>query len=605
MKKTALFAAICAASFCSVSSFAAESAPQKKPIALDEIVISGSAGSVVMPDPIIETYVIGERELSQVIGGTIFDALRFAPGIDVNQNGGVGQNSSIFIRGNRSESTLVLIDGMRYGQISSGSAQLGLIPIDTIERIEVYYGAAAAARYGSDATGGVIQVFTKTASKPGFSGGLRGSFGSGDTFSSSASAGYRSETFDINVTGGTLRDEGISSVVDENNFRFEPDKDGFKSDFASLAARVKLSDKSMLRFSGVAASSNAEYDSGDPEQGTNVDLLNQSGNLEFTHREAGYLLSASHGISVDKAINNTLYPSDFKTRQDLSKIYLHKDTDLALLSAGVERLKQDLVSESNSIDRDRILNSAVLGAVHEGRQFEASITGRLDHVEGGETKQNGSVGAAVYLTPTIKTGVQAARSYRLPTFNDLFFPYGANPDLKAEQSRYYEVFGEYAAGKQSLRLSGYRTEVDDFILLDQSYVPQNIANARLLGVSVSGKAKLGFADLGAGYDYLDATDTETGQDLPYRANHKANASIGAGGAGGYGLLQAKWTDHRPSSNRVELDSYWLVDASFRQTLSDWAAVTYRIDNLLDEDYQLVDGFGTSGIEASLALDLNW
>ena len=169
MKKTVLFAAICAASFSSVSSFAAESATDKKPIALDEIVISGSAGSAVMPDPIIETYVIGERELSQVIGGTIFDALRFAPGIDVNQNGGIGQNSSIFIRGNRSESTLVLVDGMRYGQISSGSAQLGFIPVDTIDRIEVYYGAAAAARYGSDATGGVIQVFTKTANKPGFS----------------------------------------------------------------------------------------------------------------------------------------------------------------------------------------------------------------------------------------------------------------------------------------------------------------------------------------------------------------------------------------------------------------------------------------------------
>ena len=418
-------------------------------------------------------------------------------------------------------------------------------------------------------------------------------------------SGYSSDAFDINVTGGTLRDEGISSVVDENNFRFESDKDGFKSDFASLAARARLSDKSMLRLSGVAASSNAEYDAGDPAQGTNVDLLNQSANLELTHREAGYLLSASHGVSVDKAINNTLFPSDFKTRQDLSKIYWHKDANLIMLSAGVERLKQDLVSESNSIDRDRILNSAVLGAVHEGPVLEASITGRLDHVEGGETKQNGSLGAAVYLTPEIKTGVQAARTYRLPTFNDLFFPFGANPDLKAEQSRYYEVFGEYAAGKQSLRVSGYRTEVDDFILLDQNFVPQNIANARLLGASISAKSQLGWADLGAGYDYLDATNTETGQNLPYRSNHKASASIGASGMGGYGLLQAKWTDHRPSSNRVDLDSYWLVDLSFRQAVSNWAAVTYRIDNLLDEDYQLVDGFGTPGIQASLALDLNW
>jgi vitamin B12 transporter len=82
--------------------------------------------------------------------------------VEISRNGGVGNASSVFLRGAESRFTAVYIDGVRIDSQSTGGAQWEQIPLSQIDRIEVLRGPAAAV-YGSDAIGGVIQLFTRGA----------------------------------------------------------------------------------------------------------------------------------------------------------------------------------------------------------------------------------------------------------------------------------------------------------------------------------------------------------------------------------------------------------------------------------------------------------
>ncbi|MCZ7153697.1 TonB-dependent receptor plug domain-containing protein, partial [Salmonella enterica] len=78
----------------------------------------------------------------------------------------MGANTTLFMRGANSNQTLILIDGVRIASASSGTAQLANILPDEIDRIEVVRGNVSAL-YGSDAIGGVVQIFTRSgAGKP-------------------------------------------------------------------------------------------------------------------------------------------------------------------------------------------------------------------------------------------------------------------------------------------------------------------------------------------------------------------------------------------------------------------------------------------------------
>ncbi|MEI8605591.1 TonB-dependent receptor plug domain-containing protein [Pseudoalteromonas sp. B160] len=83
-------------------------------------------------------------------------------GVDIVRNGGFGQKADVFVRGATAKYTLVLVDGVRVSDASSGSVSLTNIPVNSIERVEIVKGARAAI-YGSDAVAGVINIITRQA----------------------------------------------------------------------------------------------------------------------------------------------------------------------------------------------------------------------------------------------------------------------------------------------------------------------------------------------------------------------------------------------------------------------------------------------------------
>src|SRR5690606_25054662 len=134
-------------------------------------------------------------------------------GVQMSSNGGSGKASSLFIRGTEARHTILLIDGVRYGSATLGTAVWDNIPVDMIDHIEVVKGPASAL-YGSDAVGGVVQVFMRKA-KPGesvFSPRLSATIGGQGYAQAGAGFSGAQGAFTYSLDVQRLRDKGFSST---------------------------------------------------------------------------------------------------------------------------------------------------------------------------------------------------------------------------------------------------------------------------------------------------------------------------------------------------------------------------------------------------------
>lgn len=154
-KKSLPLSAAALAVLCATSSLA--SANDKT----DQVVVSANRFEQPISSILAPVTVVTREDIDHWQSNTIIDVLRRLPGVDISQSGGMGQQSSLFIRGTESRHVLVLIDGVRLNQAGiSGSSDMSQIPISLVQRIEYIRGARSAV-YGSDAVGGVVNIITR------------------------------------------------------------------------------------------------------------------------------------------------------------------------------------------------------------------------------------------------------------------------------------------------------------------------------------------------------------------------------------------------------------------------------------------------------------
>ncbi|EDN67775.1 Vitamin B12 transporter btuB precursor [Beggiatoa sp. PS] len=104
--------------------------------------------------------VITREDIQKSQALTVSDILRGVAGLDVSSMGGIGKQSSVFIRGTNSDHILVLVDGIKIGSATTGTTPFEHWPLSQIERIEIMRGPRSSL-YGSEAIGGIIQIFTR------------------------------------------------------------------------------------------------------------------------------------------------------------------------------------------------------------------------------------------------------------------------------------------------------------------------------------------------------------------------------------------------------------------------------------------------------------
>ena len=154
--------------------------------------------------------VIDAQELEAVQGPDLTRALERLPGVSFARSGGLGSQTSVFVRGANSEQLLVTIDGIRVADIAapSGGFDLGTLMSGGIGRVELLRGSNSLA-WGSEAIGGVLALETDTRS------GARASaeYGAHNTLDADAGLGLSGDRYTLGLAGGYTRTDGISAFA--------------------------------------------------------------------------------------------------------------------------------------------------------------------------------------------------------------------------------------------------------------------------------------------------------------------------------------------------------------------------------------------------------
>ncbi|MGL5310593.1 MAG: TonB-dependent receptor plug domain-containing protein, partial [Plesiomonas shigelloides] len=160
---TLLASAIAAVLFSGATYAQTSSSSEKTTADGSPIIVITSANRFAQPvsSVLAPVEVVTQKELARWQVTTVTEALRRLPGLQIAQNGGMGQKSSVFIRGTESKHVLILIDGIRVSQAAdlTGSVDFSQIPLGLVQRIE-YIRGPRSSTFGADAIGGVINIIT-------------------------------------------------------------------------------------------------------------------------------------------------------------------------------------------------------------------------------------------------------------------------------------------------------------------------------------------------------------------------------------------------------------------------------------------------------------
>ena len=560
---------------------------------LDRIVVTANRIEQQAIDVPARISVITREDIELSQAPDLIELLRLEGGVDIARTGGPGSQTSVFLRGSNSNHVLVLIDGVRVAASGTGAFTWEILDPALIERIEIVRGPRAA-RWGSDAIGGVIQIFTLRPDD--VSARIRA--GSDSDYSGSFAWG--------NQTGTTPFDFGISaretdgfSAQNENGFAFNPDDDGFENVNLSSGGSVALG-QGQLNWRGRLATGELEFDQGES------DFENGSFRLDYQHASNGsWQWQASAAVLHDELSTETAFSNSRVETRRYQADWLAERTINANSSwlIGLDGWFEEGESRGNwSEERHNFGLFTGLDGQHGALGYEASL--RLDDNEFYGTEVTGNLGLNWQFGEQLRAFVSGGRGFRAPTFSQLFaqgflppggsdFLFTGNPDLEPERSWSAELGIDWTPLRNHrFHASLYSNWIEDLVdFSGVNFQAINVNEARIQGIEIGHvySGQRWGSDFNA--TWQDPKDRELDQDLLRRATSKYNWIISHRFEAGHHInAELVHTGNRLDVGGVELASYTLINLSAGfQWRQHWHAEA-RIDNLADREYEPVFGF---------------
>ena len=610
--RTVLATALCSAfslSLVPLSAAAETVSAQDLPVGLayasiaETVVVTATRQRQRADEVIASVEVIEREEIERAAHSTLIDVLRSRPGVRVASNGGPGANASVFLRGAESRHALLLIDGMRVGSGTSGQATFEAIPLGIIERIEIVRGPASAL-YGSEAIGGVIQIFTRKG-EAGFHPELFAGYGSNDTARLSASAAGGENRLRYSFAVGQDRTRGFNAKRDVPQWRsswgdsYDPDRDGFRNDWMTASASLGFRDDDEVGLNLYHSDGRNDYDANDFYDSYLTKRIASSGLYMRNAISASWTSTVRLGTSEDR-LRNKPAPGDvsrFNTRQN--QFSWQNDLALPLGSLLVAYdYVQTRVSGTTDYSTDkRTVHAGLLGWSADIDDHSVQVNLRYDDNSQFGSKTTGHLGYAYRFTPQWTVLGSVSTAFNAPTFNQLYWPDtgfgGGSPDLKPEKALNREIGLRWNDGLNGVELTYYNNRVRDLI---SGWPPANLDRAKLEGVELVLRTQVAGFDLEAGADWLNARNQETGNRLARRARHAGYVRADTtSGAWRWGVeLEGQGARYDDAANRYRLSGFGLVHAYAHYAFApDWR-VELRASNLLDKDYTVARGYATEG-----------
>jgi vitamin B12 transporter len=605
-----------------------------------EIVVTASRIATPKKEIATSVTVITKQDLEQTKKTFAIEALQEVLGLTILQSGAVGSSASVMLRGANSEHTLVMIDGVEVNDpiTPSRTYDFSHLRVEGIERIEILRGPQSTL-YGSDAMAGVINIITqKGQGKPRLQlSSLGGSYGS---FSGTAGLTGSIEKFHYSIWASSLTSKGFSAA----NAALEgnSEADGYKNLSLSFRTGYKASDNIDLDISGRFVDTHSDIDNygsafgDDPNNIQKYDSLylkglirglflknrwEQKWTLSYIHsyRETDNPTDEQHMFDADRSH----YKSSSIRLDWQNSLFLHNSNTLTFGGEyQQEQGESSYYSESiwgvstSSFPQNKAQNTGVY--IQDQMRFAgvffltAGIRYDFHSQSGSSTTYR--IAPALFvrqtntkLKATYGTGFKSPSLYQLYAPANIWGPIG-NKNLMPEKTTSWDLGIEQGLWDGKVRLGGtyFSSRFKNLIeyYTKQGYI--NIAKASSKGIEFGFRfAPAENLILSASYSHIVAKDLKTEEALLRRPKNKFTASLNLGfltkGRLVLSLIHLGARDDREwidwISTRVQMDAFTLLNAATSWNILPNIQLYLRMENILNQKYELIRGYGTPAFSA--------
>jgi vitamin B12 transporter len=606
-RKFPLALAVSAALF-SPSAFSADAGDDAD--ALDTVVVTATRTAVTVDAALAPVEVIDRDAIQRSQATSLGQLLHGRAGINLSNQGGEGKLSTLFVRGAESDHVLVLVDGVRIGSATSGLASFQDLPIALIDRVEIVRGPRSSL-YGSDAIGGVIQIFTRRDRGPA---SFRFHAGAGSHGRREGGLGFGggNERGWFGFDAGLVTTDGIDAcrgLADDVNFVYagcfvngQTDRDGYENRAVSVRGGLDIGENVTLQAHALHVSGHNEYDGSFVD---NSDIVQQAAGAQLQWKAGDAVtLTVSAGSNKDGSDNflGDAPKGFFSSRRDTASVQVDVvPAEGQTITVGADWLR-DRVSSDTPFDDARRGDRAAF-AQYQGRfgAQDVQVALRRDDNDqfGGKTTGNAAWGLGFGDGWRVTAGYGTA--FKAPTFNELYYPFFGNPALRPEASRTAEAGLAWRGETVGVHLDAFETRVDDLIAYDAALgLPNNIDEARLRGAELRADGTLWGWNVNGAASWLDpenrAAGPNRGKDLPRRARETARLDLdrafGAVRVGLTGVAEgARWDD---VANSRRLGGFATLDLRAEYRLADAWTLQAGVANVFDRRYETAAYYNQAG-----------
>ena len=590
---------------------------------IDPVIVTATRTPTRANDVLADYVYIGTEEIADAGQSSLVQLLQRQRGVEITgASGSGGSGASVFLRGTSNQQSLLLIDGVRVEAGFLGGPTWSAIPLAIIDHIEIIFGPQSSL-YGSDAIGGVIQIFTKTGEGP---------------FQASASTGYG--TYSTTITeAGFFGKSGNNNQVKYSLSATQEVSSGFNLIAGNMPSRSIYNTSQNMGYTkdGGTGKLSFEFSKGQ-ELGAqfftgrlksqaspyNPQLLAESINSvssfaiytknQITDKWKSYLqLSQSYDSSQD-LYWKTLY----NTKQNIytwqNDIQIGRDNIQLLVERRMQNVFSDEINYNTSFRQEqfsqtRYTNSfAGLYQLTRGSHL-ANLSVRNDNISNYGSQNTGGISYGYFFTKQLRANVNYGTGFRAPTFNDLYYPGYGNSNIQAEKSKNTEAGIHYESNNYDGRIIVYSNTISNLIQGSGSNTSGcapgvygfngcaiNVGEAKITGLSLGGSVRYGNFAIRGSFDQQNPINESTGSVLPKRAKQFGSAGIDYKvrntKVGLEGTFVARRFDSYPAG--AEMGGYALFNlVGDYQFAKDWSLFG-RWNNIFNKDYQLSYGFNTPG-----------
>ncbi|HYN54706.1 MAG TPA: TonB-dependent receptor [Methylotenera sp.] len=565
-------------------------------INLDDVVVTASRVAQSRESVIGDVTVISREEIESAGQSTLAELLSTQPGIEIESNGGVGATSNIHIRGTNSQSVVVLIDGMRVASATLGTTSFSQIIPEQIDHIEIVRGPASSL-YGSDAIGGVIQIFTKQGKGVPH---LSASAGYGSNNTQQASAGLSGATDNTRFSLGvaSLTTDGISSL--RTHTGLDKDRDAFRN--LSFNGNITRTITEGHEVGAQAYTSQGHYNFDGNNFPANQDLRQQSFALFSKNKIMdAWVSNLRIGESMDDLKSEGSFgESALRTKQRQYSWQNDITLPLGKLVLAYDRLEDKVKADVDFTQKSRGNNGYLASYLLEQEAHAFKFGLRRDNNSQFGNYTTGNIGYGYRLNSFWRVSGSYGTAFRAPTFNDLYWPfqdfgfgftYQGNPNLKPETSRNKEISLAYDQGHHRVSATIFHNEINNLLVGSQGIAndfPVNVGTATIKGLTLAYEGWFDNYHLRASADIQDPRNDDTDKILSRRARQHGSVWLGQN----WGNLEvgseiiASGKRFNDADNEFVLAGYTLVNITAKYKVDDSWSLNARVNNLFDRKYAL-------------------